>query len=214
MDKIIMRKNLRNVFTIGAVLLTGTIFAIREDVVLAKEGLSQSKKPHTSKPTNGKVASSQLGSEVQIDAYKIRPPKSFVFKEHERQGVQDFYRWQGTSVNGHLPAQLIVTVAPFPFVSGKLTEDRLRSIYKATLWGMSLSIGLSNFQQITPSTVSVNGVSFVSGRWSGRGGNTQFPWYGFIYVTVLSGKELSIQGMSQDIPSLKLAEEATMTFHK
>jgi TonB family protein len=117
-------------------------------------------------------------------------------------------------MNGHAPAKLIVEVAPFHSISGNPSENMLRTIYKSAIWGMSLSCGLSNFQQTTPSTVPINGLSFATGHWSGiTKGNSQSPWYGFSYVTVASGKLLAIHGLSQDTPLFKLAEGAVATFH-
>lgn len=153
---------------------------------------------------------SQLGAETSVGQYKFRPPKSFVQQKVERENGKENYAWKEQTTDG-LPAALLVRISPSR-VSEEARKSKLEILYKGVLFGMSMSIGMSDFRQTEPERVDINGIPFVYGKWSGvRSGKL---CYGFTYITTGAGKLLVLTGVSQRIAGFRIADASARTFRE
>ncbi len=176
---------------------------------LAKAPTAQ--KPATTAAKQSAGAGSQLGTEVRIGAYKIKPPKSFVLSQNIHQGAEEMYIWKGPAPDN--PAILLVKVTPAAGLGVTATPEVLNVLYKSTLLGMSASIGLANFHQDPSQAVTIDGIPFARGHWSGAN-SARTMSYGFTYVSIISGKAIALTGTSTDPDAFRLAELSAVTFRR
>jgi hypothetical protein len=181
-------------------------------------GLWSSAHPAVSKETADPPVNetSELGEEVKIAGFSLRPPKLFVAqKPIEIAGLQQQnFGWTDAPVSGSRTL-LMLSMNPVLLPIGDVTDQKLLALCNGALLGMNQSGHLETFKCSQPVKEIIGGVSFAHGTWSGvRRVPAHEEEFGFLFVTVLSGDQISLTGISSDRERLKIVEDAAKTFHK
>ena len=152
---------------------------------------------------------------MKIAGYSIRPPK-FLFAQEPKDfmGIQKHYGFVDAPASGSrtlLMLSVISLVSPI----GDVTDLKLLALCRGNLFGMNRPNNLDKFESSEPEKRVINDVTFACCKWSGvMKANPHEEEYGFIFVTVLSGKEVALTGISPSRAKLSIVEASSMSFHR
>lgn len=152
-------------------------------------------------------------TEERFGGFKMRPPKAFQRMDEAKQGNRVTYTWALDRASGSSSAgRMMIMDAPLHSLKDQADENKLNLLYKSTLVGMSVPMGMLNFKQEDPEPVEVNGAKFLRGRWANA--HNDLIMLGFCYITAEPGREIVITGISNDLPTLETIEASALTFKK
>jgi peroxiredoxin len=155
----------------------------------------------------GSTAFSQLGDEVAIGAYLMRPPADYVLEKLPPEAKRETYRWKGPPrKDGSVPV-IEVSLAAAPPADKKLEElleTDLQSIPRAGLLGWNCPGAERG---------DVKGITFTRARWTVTAGPNRIRAIGYQYVAV-DGDTLVRIATRDSIPAFGAQDAAPLTFRR
>jgi hypothetical protein len=154
----------------------------------------------------------QLGPEIKIEGYAVRPPRGYE-SITQNVGIRKATAWKGpVREDGTAPGFYVVYLTMPPGEKKMPTLEEALNVYLA-----DRKSNLFNWKTTKTERGKVNGLDFVRMTWSGTNETRDFAMHGFAYVYVDS-KSFYVLG-GQDIEpyndkTLKLSETAALTFRK
>jgi hypothetical protein len=154
----------------------------------------------------------QLGPEIKIEGYTIRPPRGYEAISQQI-GVRKATAWKGpVREDGTAPGFYVVYLTMPPGEKKMPTLEEALNVYLA-----DRKSTLLNWKVAKSERGKVNGLDFLRTTWSGTNETRDFAMHGFAYVYIGS-KSFYVLG-GQDIEpysdkTLKLSEAAALSFRK
>ena len=159
------------------------------------------------------AATAQLGDEVEIEGYRIRPPRGYrSLKMPNGPAAMRGGSWAGSPrADGSSPT-LLFLLATIP------VGERLPAGEAGLAEFMSgIRKRRTDWSEIPPETCQIGGLRFFRAEWRGKEATSGRPMHGFLYFAV-DGRTV-IQLSSQDFEpydqkSLPVGEAGALTFRK
>jgi peroxiredoxin len=174
------------------------------DQVLAQD----EKRPPGSPPVwrAGSTAFSQLGEEVAVGGYVVRPPTGFTLEKLTPAPGQETYRWKGQKRPDGTEPVFEVALGPAPPADKKLEdllEKELEGIASRRL-GWSCSAAERG---------EIRGLIFTRALWNLMESQGKWKGTGYVYAAV-DGDRLVRITFRDTMPTFGFPQAAPLTFHK
>jgi peroxiredoxin len=148
----------------------------------------------------GSTAFSQLGDEVAIGAYRIRPPAGYTLEKLTPEPGLETYRWKGPKrVDGSVPV-FEVALGPAP-----QADKKLEDVLEKELEGVAAKrLGWSC---LPAERGEVKGLIFTRTRWSLMESPVKAKGFGYVYAAV-DGDKLVRMSCRDNMPTFGGAHDA------
>ena len=152
-----------------------------------------------------------LGEEVEIGAYRIRPPAGYEPKPPMKKPGYQLFAWAGPKRPDGSVAGFIVTLTDIP-----IRERIAGPEFYLNLDMENVRKARSNVDESKPERGTINELTFARTRWSGRHKTTNVGMFGFSYVAVDGRTVITILSNDYDGHGQELltAEAAAQTIRK